>query len=209
MTIPASSTSVDTNMVGITCLLKTAIAPVRSPQFTAEAHILFDEGAQRSFITQDLVNQLQLKPTRKDIIGLSTFGVTTPAIRQLDVVTVELVTESNQTVSLDALVVPKIATPFQNHLLSIVPNCPYLAGLKLAHPVTSESGFEISHLIGADYYWQLIQDEIVQGNGPVAVKSKFGYLLSGPVRSTSSSTSSTNILKVMISELLMADHGFS
>ena len=199
MTIPASSTSVDTNMVGITCLLKTAIAPVRSPQFTAEAHILFDEGAQRSFITQDLVNQLQLKPTRKDIIGLSTFGVTTPAIRQLDVVTVELVTESNQTVSLDALVVPKIATPLQNHLPSIVPNPPYLAGLKLAHQVTSESRFEISLLIGADYYWQLIQDEIVRGNGPVAVKSKLGYLLSGPVRSTSSSTSSTNILNVMIS----------
>lgn len=186
-------------MVNTTCLLKTAIAPVRGQHFTIEANNLFDEGAQRSFITQDLVDQLQLNPTRKDTIGLSAFGATTPAIRQLDVVTVELVTETNETIALDVLVVPKIATPLQNHLPSVMPNLHYLAGLKLAHPLTSDTHFEISLLIGADYYWQLIQDEIVRGEGPVAVKSKLGYLLSGPVPSNSSPTSSTSILNVMIS----------
>ena len=65
MTIPASSTPANINMVNTTCQLKTAIAPVRSPHFTTEANILFDEGAQRSFITQDLANQPQLNPTRK------------------------------------------------------------------------------------------------------------------------------------------------
>jgi hypothetical protein len=146
-----------------------------------------------------LVKQLQLSPTRKDTIGLSAFGATTPAIRQLEVVTIELVTESNDTVSLDALVVPKIATPLQNHLPSIRPNLHYLNGLKLAHPVTSETRFEISLLIGADYYWQIVQDEIVRGDGPVAVKSKLGYLLSGPARCIPSPTPTTNILNVMTS----------
>ena len=62
MTVPVPNTSTNTEINGTMCLLKTAIAPVRSQHFTVEAHILFDEGDQRSFITQDLVIQLQLKP---------------------------------------------------------------------------------------------------------------------------------------------------
>jgi len=51
----------------------------------------------------------------------------------------------------------------------------------LAHPVTSDENFRISILIGADFYWQFIQDRIVRGDGPTAVQSRLGYLLSGPL----------------------------
>ena len=44
------------------CLLKTAIAEVSSYTTIAEGHILFDEGAQRSFITQQLADELHLQP---------------------------------------------------------------------------------------------------------------------------------------------------
>ncbi|XP_053390070.1 uncharacterized protein LOC128552995 [Mercenaria mercenaria] len=36
-------------------------------------------------------------------------------------------------------------------------------------------------LIGADFYWDVIEDHIIRGNGPTAVKSKIGYMLSGPI----------------------------
>ena len=49
-------------------LLKTAIANVSAGETTVEGHILFDEGAQRSFITQELTNQLQLWPTHHENI---------------------------------------------------------------------------------------------------------------------------------------------
>ena len=52
---------------------------------------------------------------------------------------------------------------------------PYLQGLNLAHPVTSDHKFEISLLIGTDYYWSFIQDHIVRGQGPAI----YCYLLSG------------------------------
>ena len=42
------------------CLLKTAIAAVSSDTVTAEGNILFDDGAQRSFVTQQLANHLHL-----------------------------------------------------------------------------------------------------------------------------------------------------
>jgi len=47
-----------------------------------------------------------------------------------------------------------------------------------AHPGTSEENFHISILIGEDHYWEFIQDH---GDGPTAIQSRLGYLLSGPL----------------------------
>ena len=58
---------------------------------------------------------------------------------------------------------------------------PNLKGLKLANPLTSGEKFNITLLIGADYYWQVVEDQIVRRQGPIAMKSKLGYLLSGPL----------------------------
>ena len=60
-------------------------------------------------------------------------------------------------------------------------NFPYLQGLTLAHPVTHMSDFEISLLIGADFYWSIVEDHIIRGHGPTAMQSKLGYLLSCPI----------------------------
>jgi len=54
-----------------------------------------------------------------------------------------------------------------------------LKDLQLAHPVTEDDSFEIRILVGADYYWTFIQDHIIRGDGPTAVQSRLGYLLSG------------------------------
>ena len=58
---------------------------------------------------------------------------------------------------------------------------PHLKGLYLAHPITENENFGISILIGADYYWSFVQDHVIRGDGPTTVKSKLGYLLSGPL----------------------------
>jgi len=34
--------------------------------------------------------------------------------------------------------------------------------------------------VGADHYWDIVGDVIIGGDGPTAVESKVGYLLSGP-----------------------------
>ena len=70
------------------------------------------------------------------------------------------------------LIVPFIAAPMQNTLYN----------LQLAHPLTDEREFNISLLIGADHYWDIVGDHVVRGHGPTAVESKLGYLLSGPMQ---------------------------
>jgi len=64
--------------------------------------------------------------------------------------------------------------------------------LTLAHPMMKEdSQFDISMLKGVHYYWKIVEDHIVRGDGPTAVQSKLGYLLSGPLTLSSSSCYST------------------
>ena len=41
----------------------------------------------------------------------------------------------------------------------------------------------INILLGADYYYEVVTGEIIKGDtGPTAVASKFGWLLTGPVK---------------------------
>ena len=163
------------------CLLKTAIANVSAGQTTVKGHILFDEGAQRSFITQELANQLQLSPTHHENVLVSSFGEQVSTSRRLAVATVFIQTLNNGHIPISVLIVPKLAAPIRNSIRAHLDNLPYLQELPLAHPVTSDENFHISILIGADYYWQFIQDRIVRGDGPTAVESRLGYLLSGPL----------------------------
>ena len=46
-----------------TCLLKTAVASIIAGSIKTQANILFDEGAQRLFISADLANELGIQPT--------------------------------------------------------------------------------------------------------------------------------------------------
>lgn len=73
---------------------------------------------------------------------------------------------------------------------------PHLRRLTLAHPITSDESLDVSLLTGADHYWDLVEDHVIRGPGPTAVASKLGYLLSGPLR-TSSGTSSINVVNLL------------
>ena len=52
-------------------------------------------------------------------------------------------------------------------------NCPYL----------EDDSDAINVLIGTDHYWDIVTGDISrEGNGPVAISSRLGWLLSGPAR---------------------------
>ncbi|XP_071124095.1 uncharacterized protein [Mytilus edulis] len=74
----------------------------------------------------------------------------------------------------------------------------YLHGLSLAQPVTDAESFELTLLIGADFYWNILQEKVIRGNGPTTVSSKLGYLLSGPVP-VEKNNQSTSMMNVLIS----------
>ena len=190
----SSETSVLCNSGNSVCLLKTAVAKVVSNSGSDTANILFDEGAQRSFISKRLANTLQLTPRRQEHVSLASFGADTSTPQHLDVTDVKIVSQTGEMIPLSVLVVSKIAAPFQCVTTSKLRELPYLRDLTLAHPIMkANSQFDISLLIGVDYYWKIVEDHIVRGDGPTAVQSKLGYLLSGPLAIQSSSDTITNM----------------
>ena len=146
-TIPQSAT---------TCLLKTAVAPIIAGNNKTKANILFDEGAQRSFISTEMVKELGISPNSTTDISLASFGSTSRLHQKLGVMTVEIETITGELISLSVLIVPTIAALIQNAVPMSVSTIPHLSGLKLAHPVTSDKNFTISILIGTDYYWEFV-----------------------------------------------------
>ena len=118
-------------------------------------------------------------PSTTTQVALSSFGSDQPSFQTLGVATIQIQTVTGDLVPVSVLIVPKIATPIQNSCQVELENLPHLKGLKLANPVTSRGEFLVSVLIGADYYWSFVQDNIIRGNGPTAQQSRLGYLLSG------------------------------
>ena len=104
------------------------------------------------------------------------------------------------------LIVPQLAAPIRNSVRTHLGKLSYLKGLSLAHPVTGDENFRISILIGADSYWQFIQDCTVRGNGPTAVKSKLGYLLSGPLPLPNTTTTTSFHVSILSCTTENTDH---
>jgi len=180
-----------------TCLLKTAIASVTAGDRHTRANILFDDGAQRSFVTQKLATLLKLDPKNKENICISSFGATSPSYQLLSLININVESLIGEQIPVSALIVPSIATPLQNTFHTCIKDIPHLQDLTLAHPLTGNENFEISLLIGADHYWNFIGDHIIRGsNGPIAMQSKLGYLLSGPLPTPQTSFGNQAILHV-------------
>ena len=60
---------------------------------------------------------------------------------------------------------------------------PELKGPKLADRLPSSQNLDVDIIIGNDYYGQLITGKIIktENEALIAIESKFGWLLSGPV----------------------------
>ena len=102
-----------------------------------------DEGAQRSFISAEMANELQISPTSTTDITVASFGTTSATIQKLGVATVEVEMESGELIPMSVLIVPSIAAPIQNLVSTSVYTTPHLRDLKLAHPITSDKNFTI------------------------------------------------------------------
>ena len=192
MTTIASNSTTSLHVAGDNvCLLKTAVANVYANDTGIEATILLDEGSQRSFLTEGLATNLKVQTDHTEDICLASFGSPTTLVKRLDVGTIYLETITGERLPLSVLIVPTIAAPIHNTTDYTINRLPYLKGLQLAHPITVGEQFEVTLLIGADHYWQIVEDHIVRGPGPTAVKSKLGYLLSGPLVSSTKQQAAT------------------
>ena len=183
-TEPVETTAITSNTAkgSKLVLLQTAraLASNDTGSKSVNVRILFDTGSQRSYVTDSLVRQLNLKPQKREKLQLNTFGEPGFKGRNCDIVNIQLQKASGREwFKLQALRFPTICSSLPNSIS--LERFPSLLKLDLADPPSSSpEGIDV--LIGSDYYWNLVEEEIVRtDNGPTVVKSKFGWLLSGPL----------------------------
>ena len=136
--------------------------------------VLMDSGSQRSCVTESLKNKLGLVPEKTEVLNLNTFGDDKFRKQRCD-----QLQGQTKDIEIMALCFPKICTPLSMTL--DFKRYPHLDGLVPAdQSLLDDSVTDIDILIGADYYFEIILGEIRRGdNGPVAVQSEFGWLISG------------------------------
>ena len=100
-----------------------------------------------------------------------------------DYVKVGLMLRNGQSQSLMLFSVPTICEPLASHALV---DCreiyPHLAGLEFADVPGGTQELHVDILIGSNHYWDLITGKVQRGtDGPVAIDTKLGWVLSGPI----------------------------
>ncbi len=89
------------------------------------------------------------------------------------------------------LAVPVICEPLAAQPLALcLESYEHLSNLELADSTSDNCAMEVDLLVGSDYYWELATGRICRrNNGPIAVETKLGWVLSGPVPAVESSCS--------------------
>ena len=87
----------------------------------------------------------------------------------------------------------------------------HLRGLKLADYHQDDAAIKIDILLGADHYYEFVTNVIRRGDAktPVAVNSKLGWLLSGPMGGdnfTNTFVTTTHTLKCSETEIINPIH---
>ena len=95
-------------------LLKTVVAPISAEGLRIRGIILFDDGSQHSFITEEVATRLNLKPSSSEHIAVAPFWAEDTSAQHLSVACVYVKTESGERIPISVLIVPFIATPLKN-----------------------------------------------------------------------------------------------
>lgn len=180
-------------------LLQTAkarIYNVSAPHRSAELRLLLDSGSQRSYLSERARRRLELQPVGEQQLAIATFGSSRERIQACPIVEVGMQVRESSPLRLSLYVVPMICEPLiSQSITACVAESQHLASLDLADYATGETSLEVDILIGSDYYWQLVTGGVSRGvQGPVAIHTKLGWVLSGPTSTVGPIHSSTNLV---------------
>ena len=98
--------------------------------------------------------------------------------------------------SLSLYVVPTICDPLvKQPIVTCIEKTSSFKGLEFADYSDGKSSLQVDVLIGSDYYWELVTGSVCRSEqGPTAIHTKLGWVLSGPMPSTSDSRCSANLV---------------
>ena len=204
--LPSSAMHINS---GTHVFLQTAEVTASRPDHAGQGikiRVIFDTGAQRSYISQRVANMLKLETIRTDKLTIATFGNEKREVQAVNLVEMTLgKPEMGFKANINAYAVPQICSELQGQDIQWVKQTyPHLRDLDFADSCPGSGAMQIDLLIGSDYLWSFFDGKTIRGEagGPVAVSTKVGWVLSGPTtnlpkeRLSSIQFSSTHVLRV-------------
>lgn len=165
-------------------VLPTAKVTVQGHRGSVTATLLFDSGSDRSYVSSSLVRKvapelLGLQRVRYAAFGGGQSGEGEREVFQLQVSGANLSDPSTHRIA--AVEVPVICAPLSRPSVS-AETLQQFKGLELADQHSVDEKLSIDILVGLDSFWRLMETGSVRGSDDlVAMKSAFGWVLSGGV----------------------------
>ena len=140
-------------------------------------------------MTERVIKQLSVTPRVRKPLTVMTFGSHKKSPQSFGLARLNLVFRNGETTPIDLYTNPHVCEPVTCQPVSICKeNFGHLATLDLADPSDGSSPLNIDILIGSDFYWEFVTGDTCRGpTGPIAIDTKFGWVLSGPDTSSTDS----------------------
>ena len=169
---------------GDSVALQTALAKVNDKK-GCNVRVLFDSGSHRSFISAKAVENLGLRPVRRENLSIKAFGCRETDDSMRDVVEFCLLPlMGGKRVKVSCYVVDNITSIANIHVEKVKKLYPHLHMIYFSDVSRFEDKLNIQILIGSDFQWEFMEGEEIRGgpHEPVAVKTTLGWVLSGPLK---------------------------
>ena len=167
-----------------TAALQTAQALINGDR-DIRVRVLFDSGSQKSFITTQAAKMAGLHPIRRERLGIKVFGSDEGKYEERDLVVFDLMNvEGGERVRMSAFIVENISDIPNIHVESIKKGYKHLSKIWFSDVDSKQSRLELDILIGSNFLWNFQGQQTIRGgiDEPVAVNTKLGWVISGPLK---------------------------
>ena len=196
--------------IGENVVMQTALVTIKGDNKTNTSRALFDTGSTRTYITEELVNSLKLKPIEEHTFSIYAFGNTKPKQKTSPVVELIIKTKFGPDIRIKATVTKQITGPLQRMPLNFELRNNLKNQFDLADTLPSKvETYTLGLLIGNDHYYDIMLDTRtkIQDN-LYLVKSKLGWIVSGRTITTDFQTDESTMFAITSSSRLPRDIHF-
>jgi len=175
-------------------VLQTALVEVSSRTGPVKARLLFDTGADRTYVSSKFVKSTSPEYVCSEPVSYGAFGTKQVSESEMRNVYKFNVRSGLELVTVVATEIPVVCAPLHRRKVP-AEVLQSVREIKLADDYDVSGSSEIDILVGLDCYWQLVKPNVVSvSEGLVAQETRFGWILSGVVKGSSRATFSHQLL---------------
>ena len=191
-TVTASSSQITTNSLGShsanklnSVALPTALVTVKRGKRSQRVRAFFDQGSQRTFISQKLVDQLNITVIGQVELELAGFNMTKP--KRLYSAVNANVLMGGKYYRFPAVVLDNLKTHIHTPGLTSTAKHLKKRGVRLADKFKMDIVGEVDLLVGSDNYYKVVNGQ-TRVDGINLLQTPAGYMVAGPIKGVSYST---------------------